>query len=102
MSDKRTNLVNHARKSAWSSEAQSFPKSIFDNVACSPSLQGEKQGELQNVVESSLRAAALWRSERRSQKSALALSAASNNGSASPVPWPGNPGVLLMDEPAPP
>ncbi len=38
-----------------------FPKSIYDNVAYGPRLVGtKKRSELDDLVESSLRKAALW------------------------------------------
>ena len=38
-----------------------FPKSIYDNVAYGPRLGGHpKKRELDDIVESSLRGAALW------------------------------------------
>lgn len=37
-----------------------FPKSIYDNVAFGPRIGGVKKSELDNVVEKSLRRAALW------------------------------------------
>ena len=37
-----------------------FPKSIYDNVAYGPRINGVKRGELDDVVESALTAAALW------------------------------------------
>src|SRR5215203_1456071 len=37
-----------------------FPKSIYDNVAYGPRLAGVPRSELEGVVESSLRKAALW------------------------------------------
>src|ERR1700755_305213 len=53
-----------------------FPKSIFDNVAYGPRINGERnKGKLKDIVEKSLRQAALWDEVKdRLDKSALGLS----------------------------
>ena len=53
-----------------------FPKSIYDNLAFGPRLNGiKKRDELDDIVESSLRRAALWDEVKdRLKSSALGLS----------------------------
>ena len=51
-----------------------FPKSVFDNVAFGPRINGLR-GDLPDLVEGSLRRAALWEEVKdRLKSSALALS----------------------------
>ena len=75
--DKNTNLVSLRQQVGMVFQKPNpFPKSIFDNVAYGPRLQGIKnRSALQQIVESSLRAAALWDEVKDDvKKSALALS----------------------------
>ncbi|MGA1299311.1 MAG: phosphate ABC transporter ATP-binding protein, partial [Ilumatobacteraceae bacterium] len=53
-----------------------FPKSIYDNLAFGPRLNGvKKKGELDDIVESSLKRAALWDEVKdRLKASAMGLS----------------------------
>ena len=56
-------------------KANPFPKSIYDNVAYGPKLAGVKKGELDDIVEKSLRGAALWDEVKdRLKSSGLGLS----------------------------
>lgn len=79
-----------------------FPKSIFDNVAYGPRLQGIRdRSELDDIVESSLRAAALWEEVKdRLDKRALALSGGQQQRLCIARTIAIKPRVLLMDEPA--
>ena len=74
--EKNTNLVNLRQQVGMVFQKPNpFPKSIFDNVAYGPRLQGIKnRSKLQQIVEESLKAAALWKEVKEDlKKSALAL-----------------------------
>lgn len=66
-----------------------FPKSIFENVAYGPRIQGiSNTKELEQIVEESLKQAAIWDELKdRLHESALGLSGASNNVYALPARW---------------
>jgi len=76
-----------------------FPKSIYDNVAYGPRVGGMK-GNLDDVVEQSLRSAGLWEEVKdRLTESALGMSGGQQQRLCIARAIAVNPDVLLMDEP---
>ena len=78
-----------------------FPMSIYDNIAYGPKLKGiKKKSDLDEIVETSLRQAAIWDEVKdRLKNNALGMSGGQQQRICIARTIAVNPEVILMDEP---
>ena len=79
-----------------------FPKSIFENIAYGPKINGiQDKAQLNEIVETSLRQAAIWDEVKdRLHDSALGLSGGQQQRLCIARTLAVSPDIILMDEPA--
>ena len=101
--DKNVDVVNIRKKIGMVfQKSNPFPKSIYENVAYGPKINGIKnKSELDEIVETSLRQAAIWDELKdRLDDTALGLSGGQQQRLCIARTLAVSPDIILMDEPA--
>jgi phosphate transport system ATP-binding protein len=101
--DKNVDVVNIRKKIGMVfQKSNPFPKSIYENVAYGPRINGIKdKSQLDEIVETSLRQAAIWDELKdRLGDSAMGLSGGQQQRLCIARTLAVSPDIILMDEPA--
>ena len=101
--DKNVDVVNIRKKIGMVfQKSNPFPKSIYENVAYGPRINGIKnKSQLDEIVETSLKKAAIWEELKdRLADSAMGLSGGQQQRLCIARTLAVSPDIILMDEPA--